>query len=53
MLIEHIEGRTVEALARCIAQHMLRPFQVRFTPRRQQCCLLAWQAMRYLSYQRK
>ncbi|MEO8493494.1 MAG: iron-sulfur cluster assembly scaffold protein [Planctomycetota bacterium] len=48
MLAEHIEGQTLEALSSFNSQDMLRLFRARLTPRRQQCCLLAWQALRKL-----
>ena len=46
MLVEHIEGQTLEALSNFTAQNMLDLFRARLTPRRQQCCLLSWQALR-------
>lgn len=45
MLVEHIEGQSLEALSSFTAQDMLHLFQARLTPRRQQCCLLVWQAL--------
>ena len=48
MLVEHIEGQSVDALSAFTAQDMLHLFRARLTPHRQQCCLLAWQALRQL-----
>jgi len=46
MLVEHIEGRPL-AVLRCFTSHdMLNLFRARLTPLRQQCCLLAWRALR-------
>jgi nitrogen fixation protein NifU and related proteins len=46
MLVEHIEGQSLSSLNSFTAQDMLDLFRARLTPRRQQCCLLAWQALR-------
>jgi len=45
MFVEHIEGKTIEVLSDFTAQDMLDLFGARLTPRRQQCCLLAWLAL--------
>jgi nitrogen fixation protein NifU and related proteins len=45
MLIEHIEGQSIEALSNFTAQDMLHLFRARLTPLRQRCCLLSWQAL--------
>ncbi len=49
MLVEFIESKSLEELSCFSAESMLNLFQARLTPRRQQCCLLAWQAFRQLS----
>jgi nitrogen fixation NifU-like protein len=49
MLVEYIEGKSLEQLSSFTAEDMLRHFQARLTPRRQQCCLLAWQALQKLT----
>ena len=46
MLVEHIEGKTFDALAGFTAQDMLHLFRARLTPGRQRCCVLAWTAFR-------
>ena len=48
MLVEHVEGQTVEALGNFTAQDMLCLFRARLTPLRQRCCLLSWEAFRQL-----
>jgi nitrogen fixation protein NifU and related proteins len=45
MLTEFIEGRALEELRDFSARNMLELFRARLTPRRQQCCLLAWKAL--------
>jgi nitrogen fixation NifU-like protein len=49
MLVEYIEGKTLEQLSSFTAEDMLSLFQARLTTRRQQCCLLAWQALHKLT----
>jgi len=48
MLVEHIEGKTLDILASFTAQNMLDLFRARLTPGRQRCCLLTWEALRTL-----
>ena len=48
MLVEYIEGRTLEELSSFGAEDMLQLFRARLTPLRQQCCLLAWKALQQL-----
>jgi len=48
MLVEHIEGKTIEQLTSFAAQDMLHLFRARLTPLRQQCCLLSWKALQLL-----
>lgn len=42
MLVEKIEGKTVEELQKFTASDMLDLFGARLTPNRQKCCLLSW-----------
>ena len=46
MLTEYIEGKSITDLRALTARGMLDLFRARITPRRQRCCLLAWQALR-------
>ncbi len=45
MLMEHIEGKTIDEVERFRAQDMLKLFGVRLTPNRQKCCLLPWKVV--------
>lgn len=45
MLVEKIEGRSLEEVRDFSAQNMLELFQARLTPNRQKCCLLSWRVM--------
>ena len=45
MLMEKIEGKTVEEVKQMSAQEMLELFGPRLTPNRQKCCLLAWRVV--------
>ena len=45
MLVEAMEGKTVEEARRFTAQEMLDLFGVRLTPNRQKCCLLSWNVL--------
>jgi nitrogen fixation NifU-like protein len=45
MLMEMIEGKTVEEVQRLSAEQMLDLFRVRLTPNRQKCCLLSWRVL--------
>ncbi|HUG70209.1 MAG TPA: iron-sulfur cluster assembly scaffold protein [Pirellulaceae bacterium] len=49
MLVEYIEGKSLEQLSSFTAEDMLSLFGARLTPHRQQCCLLAWQALQKLT----
>jgi nitrogen fixation protein NifU and related proteins len=42
MLVEAVEGKTVEEAKHFAAQDMLQLFGAKLTPNRQKCCLLAW-----------
>lgn len=50
MLIEHIEGRSVDFIKRFSAPDMLALFGAPLTAQRQRCCLLAWQALQVALY---
>jgi nitrogen fixation NifU-like protein len=45
MLMEQIEGKTVDELKRFGAPEMLELFGARLTPNRQKCCLLSWRVV--------
>jgi nitrogen fixation NifU-like protein len=46
MLMERIEGMTVPEACQFSARDMLTLFRARLTPLRQNCCLLAWKALK-------
>ena len=45
MLIEHLEGKTVEEVKKFSANDMLQLFGAKLTPNRQKCCLLSWRVV--------
>ena len=45
MLMEAIEGKTVEQIKEFNAHQMLELFQAQLTPNRQKCCLLPWRVV--------
>lgn len=45
MLMEQIEGKTVEEVKAYTAKQMLDLFGARLTPNRQKCCLLSWRVV--------
>jgi len=45
MLMEEIEGKTVDEVKDFAAEQMLAVFGARLTPNRQQCCLLSWRVV--------
>ena len=45
MLIEKIEGKTVEEVGEFSATEMLELFGPKLTPNRQKCCLLSWRVL--------
>jgi nitrogen fixation NifU-like protein len=45
MLMEAIEGKTVDEVKKFSAQDMLGLYQARLTPNRQKCCLLSWRVI--------
>ena len=45
MLMESIEGKTIDEVKSFTAQQMLDLFQAKLTPNRQKCCLLSWRVV--------
>lgn len=45
MLVEKVEGKTLEELREFSASDMLELFGPRLTPNRQKCCLLSWRVL--------
>jgi len=45
MLMEKVEGLTVDEVKQFTAQNMLELFGARLTPNRQKCCLLSWRVV--------
>ena len=45
MLMEAIEGKSVDEVKKFSAQDMLELYQARLTPNRQKCCLLSWRVI--------
>ncbi len=45
MLVEQIEGQTVDQVREFSADNMLELFQAPLTPNRQKCCLLPWRVL--------
>ena len=45
MLIEQIEGKTLDEIRKFSAQDMLGLFGPKLTPNRQKCCLLSWRVL--------
>jgi len=50
MLVEQVEGKTVEDVRQFSAADMLRLFGTRLTPNRQKCCLLPWRVLQTALY---
>ncbi len=46
MLVERMDGKTVEEVERFKPEEMLELFGARLTPNRQKCCLLSWRVLR-------
>jgi len=46
MLMEEMEGKSVEQARAFRAEDMLKLFGARLTPNRQKCCLLPWRVLR-------
>ncbi len=45
MLMEEIEGKSLEEIKQMSGEDMLRLFGARLTPNRQKCCLLSWRVL--------
>lgn len=45
MLLEEMQGRTIEEAMNYSAEQMLDLFGAKLTPNRQKCCLLAWRTL--------
>ncbi len=45
MLMEQIEGKSIEEVKAFTAEDMLQMFGPRLTPNRQKCCLLSWRVV--------
>lgn len=50
MLVEKIEGKTIEEVHQFSADDMLELFQAKLTPNRQKCCLLSWKVLQSAVY---
>lgn len=50
MLMESIEGKTIDEVREFSAEQMLELFQARLTPNRQKCCLLSWRVVQSALY---
>jgi nitrogen fixation NifU-like protein len=45
MLLEAMQGKSVEEVKRFSAEDMLKLYGARLTPNRQKCCLLSWKVL--------
>lgn len=50
MLIEEMEGMTLDEVKQFTADNMLTLFGARLTPNRQKCCLLSWRVLQTAIY---
>jgi len=50
MLLEQLQGRTVEEIKNFSADDMLTLFGAKLTPNRQKCCLLSWRVVQSAIY---
>jgi nitrogen fixation NifU-like protein len=50
MLLEHLEGKSVDEIKQFSAPDMLKLFGPKLTPNRQKCCLLGWRVMQAAIY---
>ena len=50
MLVEHVEGKTVDEIKQFAAKDMLGLFGAKLTPNRQKCCLLSWRVLQAAIY---
>ncbi|MFV2067283.1 MAG: iron-sulfur cluster assembly scaffold protein, partial [Pirellulales bacterium] len=45
MLVERLNGKSIDEIKQFSAQDMLELFGARLTPNRQKCCLLSWRVL--------
>ncbi|REJ69211.1 MAG: iron-sulfur cluster assembly scaffold protein [Planctomycetota bacterium] len=50
MLIERMDGKTVDEVKNFSAEEMLELFGAKLTPNRQKCCLLSWRVLQSAVY---
>jgi nitrogen fixation NifU-like protein len=50
ILVEHVEGKTLDQVKQFTAEEMLKLFGVKLTPNRQKCCLLSWRVLQSAIY---
>ena len=50
MLVERIQGQSVDEIKRITAEDMLSLLGAKLTPNRQKCCLLAWRTLQSALY---
>ncbi len=50
MLMEELEGKTVQDVRNFGAEQMLSLFRAKLTPNRQKCCLLSWKVVQSALY---
>jgi nitrogen fixation NifU-like protein len=50
MLIEKMDGQTIDDVRQFTAEQMLELFGARLTPNRQKCCLLPWRVLQTAVY---
>jgi nitrogen fixation NifU-like protein len=50
MLMEKIEGKTIDEVKKFTAEEMLELFGAKLTPNRQKCCLLSWRVLQQAVY---
>lgn len=50
MLVEQVEGKTLDDVKQISADDMLNLFGARLTPNRQKCCLLSWKVLQSAIY---
>jgi nitrogen fixation NifU-like protein len=53
MLIEQMDGKTVDEVKHFTADDMLKLFGAKLTPNRQKCCLLSWRVLQSAIYSPK
>lgn len=53
MLIEEMDGKTVDDVKNFTADDMLKLFGAKLTPNRQKCCLLSWRVLQSAIYSPK